>query len=169
VIPTFIHQIKSGGPVTVTDPGMMRYFMTVDEAVQLVLQASALATGSEVFLLDMGEPVKIEDLARRLIRLSGMSPDRDIEISFTGRRPGEKLAEMLALDPLRATRHEKVFEVTLDHPTTAVLMETIAGLEQAALAGDYERLIAQLSDLIGGRLALMDTVDITEDRTATAV
>jgi FlaA1/EpsC-like NDP-sugar epimerase len=97
-----------------------------------------------------------------------MSPDRDIEIRFTGRRPGEKLAEMLALDPLRTTRHEKVFEVTLDHPTTAVLMETIVELEQAALAGDHERLVAQLSDLIGGRLAHMDSVDITEDRTATA-
>lgn len=169
VIPTFIQQIKSGGPVTVTDPGMMRYFMTVDEAVQLVLQASALATGSEVFLLDMGEPVKIEDLARRLIRLSGMSPDRDIEISFIGRRPGEKLAEMLALDPLQTTKHEKVFEVRLNHPARPVLMEAIGDMERAAVGGDRERLIALLSDLIGGRLAHTESVDLTDDQAATAV
>jgi FlaA1/EpsC-like NDP-sugar epimerase len=169
VIPTFIHQIKSGGPVTVTDPAMMRYFMTVDEAVQLVLQASALATGREVFLLDMGEPVRIEDLARRLIRLSGMSPERDIEIRFVGRRPGEKLAEMLALDPLRTTKHEKIFEVSLDYPGAGMLMNAIAELEEAAVGGDSERLVTLLGELIGAKLAHTDAVDLSADQSATAV
>lgn len=169
VIPTFVQQIKGGGPVTVTDPGMMRYFMTVDEAVQLVLQASALAEGSEVFLLDMGEPVRIEDLARRLIRLSGMSPDRDIEIHFTGRRRGEKLAEMLALDPLQPTTHEKIFEVKLDPVGAPVLIDAVYELEESASRGDREMLVALLDGLAGGRLANTDSVSIAENESAAAV
>ncbi|MDX1469022.1 MAG: nucleoside-diphosphate sugar epimerase/dehydratase [Acidimicrobiia bacterium] len=145
VIPTFISQIQSGGPVTVTDPAMTRYFMTVDEAVQLVLQAAALANGSEVFLLDMGEPVNIEDLARRLIRLAGLSPDRDIEITYTGRRPGEKLSEMLALDPMMPTSHEKVFEVRLDVPEAHVLLNEVALMEDSALGSDTRSLLSRLT------------------------
>ncbi len=111
VIPIFKEQIKRGGPVTVTHPNMMRYFMTIPEASQLVLQAGSMGKGGEIFVLDMGEPVKILDLAKTLIKLSGYKPDLDIPIEFTGIRPGEKLFEELCLDEefVEKTEHAKVF------------------------------------------------------------
>ena len=120
VVPTFLAQIKRGGPVTVTHPEMRRYFMTIPEAVQLVLQAGVLGDGGELFVLDMGEPVRIADLARDLIKLSGYEEGTDIELTFTGLRPGEKLYEevLFGHEDVRSTEHPKIIRVLAGLPNT---------------------------------------------------
>ena len=153
VIPSFKEQIARGGPVTVTHPDMIRYFMTIPEAVQLVIQAGALAKGGEVFILDMGEPVKILDLAKDLIRLSGFEPDVDIKIVFTGIRPGEKLYEELLTNEegISATKHNRIFigkPTSIDHP----MMETNISRLQRYLSDDGETIVELLSEMVPGNL-----------------
>lgn len=135
VVPTFLAQIRAGGPVTVTHPEMRRFFMTIPEAVQLVLQAGALGRGGELFMLDMGEMVKIVDLARDLIRLSGLEVGSDIEIRFTGMRPGEKLYEEMFFEHERSepTDHPKVLRARDELPAHDV--DLIAELVTAAMEG----------------------------------
>lgn len=136
VVPTFVRQIEEGGPVTVTDERMTRYFMSIPEAVQLVLQAAALAQGGDLFVLDMGEPVRIFDLAERMIRLSGMRPGIDIEVRVTGVRPGEKLVEELLNDdePARPTVHESISRISPTLPSPEELRTAVSRLR--TLAGE---------------------------------
>jgi FlaA1/EpsC-like NDP-sugar epimerase len=150
VIPLFKKQIAAGGPVTVTHPEMQRYFMTIPEASQLVLQASAMGEGGEIFLLDMGEPVKITDLARNLILLSGLRPDEDIRIEFTGIRPGEKLYEELHTfeESTRPTRHEKIKIFTGASPAYMEMRGPLETLRQICAVRDVTQLILQLKELV---------------------
>ncbi|WP_406699002.1 nucleoside-diphosphate sugar epimerase/dehydratase [Singulisphaera sp. Ch08] len=151
VIPVFKQQIARGGPVTVTHPAMTRYFMTISEATQLVLQAATLGRGGEIFVLDMGEPVRVHDLARDLIRLSGLHEGRDIEIVFTGLRPGEKLYEELyeEAETRLATPHPKIFSAQHRPCSPDRLKAQFESLGRAAV-GASEEVVALLKQLVPG-------------------
>ncbi|WP_244783366.1 nucleoside-diphosphate sugar epimerase/dehydratase [Acinetobacter sp. F-1] len=159
VVPLFKQQIAKGGPITVTDPEVTRFFMTIPEASQLVIQAGALGTGGDVFLLDMGEPVRIQDLARQMISLSGLkvreekNPNGDIEIQYTGLRPGEKLYEELLIDEenTEITSHKRILRSVEKHYPLAEILEVFKRMhELSATQSDIEWALAQLEYYVDG-------------------
>lgn len=159
VVPLFKQQIAKGGPITVTDPEVTRFFMTIPEASQLVIQAGALGTGGDVFLLDMGEPVRIQDLARQMISLSGLkvrddqNPNGDIEIQYTGLRPGEKLYEELLIDEenTEITAHKRILRSVEKHYPLAEILEVFKRMhELSATQSDIEWALAQLEYYVDG-------------------
>ena len=157
VVPLFREQIEKGGPVTVTDPNIIRYFMTISEAAQLVIQAGSMGSAGEIFLLDMGEPIPILQLAKDMIRLSGMSirdrnnSDGDVEIKITGLRPGEKLYEELLIDDSAATtKHKKIMRANDKGISMEKIREKLLELEEAAREGDYIRIKQVFTDTVEG-------------------
>ena len=149
VVPIFESQIKRGGPIEVTHPEVTRYFMTIPEAASLVVQAGSIAAGGEMFVLEMGEPVKIVDLAQRMIDLSE-SPN-EIEITFTGLRPGEKLFEELLIEgDLKPTAHSKIWTSIESSTDTATLNATLAAIEEGFVQGNSALITGALEKVVSG-------------------
>jgi FlaA1/EpsC-like NDP-sugar epimerase len=150
VVPIFREQIAAGGPITVTHAEATRYFMTIPEAVQLVLQAGSMGEGGEIFMLEMGRPVRIVDLARNLIELSGLRPEVDVEVVFTGLRPGEKLHEELytAAEATQPTAHEKIVMLAMQPVSRPRLQQELEELRAAVERRDVDEAARRLSDLV---------------------
>ncbi len=150
VLPLFKEQIAAGGPLTVTHPDIVRYFMTIPEAVSLVLEAGAMGKGGEIFVLDMGQPVKILELAENLIKLAGFIPYEDINIVFTGLRPGEKLYEELLMDEegLRQTKNKKIFIGSPIRLNKDTFFDHIASIKEIAYSNNSENLVQALVDIV---------------------
>ncbi len=166
-IPLFQKQIRDGGPVTVTHPDVVRYFMSIPEAAELVIQAGAMGQGGDVYVLDMGDPVKIVELAKRLINLSGMeliddhNPDGDIEIKFTGLRPGEKLYEELLIgDNVSTTEHKRIFKAQEEYLAYDVLDNYLKKIKEAEKQGDIIALKEILKEVVAGYKPDQEIVDI---------
>ncbi len=167
VIPRFYQQIRNGGPVTVTHPNITRYFMTIPEAAQLVIQAGSMGQGGDVFVLDMGQPVRIAELAEKLIHLSGLSvrseknPQGDIAIEFTGLRPGEKLYEELLIgDNVSATEHPMIMRADEEYFTWDALKELLARLIKAVETDDYPQVRVLLREMVSGYVPEDEIVDL---------
>jgi len=168
VIPIFQKLIKEGKNITVTHPEIRRYFMTIPEAVQLVIQAGSLGNQGDIFVLDMGTPVKIVDLARNLIELSGLVPDRDIRIEFTGLRPGEKLYEELLVsgeNGARSTKFENILVAESLTPYGLSLDRTVTALEEAAKANDASTIRKLLQSLGIGYEPGLGHIQVTQETT----
>ena len=170
-IPLFQQQIKEGGPVTVTHPEVLRYFMSIPEAAELVIQAGAMGEGGDVFVLDMGEPVNIFELAKRLINLSGMelkdknNPEGEIEIIFTGLRPGEKLYEELLIgDNISTTKHEQILRAEEDFLTKEELDKFINLIKEAEKEGDVVALKEILKEVVSGFTPEKEIVDVVYNK-----
>ena len=162
VIPAFKQQIQAGGPVTVTHPEINRFFMTIPEAASLVIQAGSMARGGEVYVLDIGEPVKIVDLAKTLVRLSGrtVKSEGDIEIVFSGLRPGEKLyQELLIGGAVEGTDHPKIMSAMEEQVPSATLSELVHQLQTAVAQGDSDRPRELLQQAISGFSPVSDNAD----------
>ena len=166
-IPLFQEQIKEGGPVTVTHPEVIRYFMSIPEAAELVIQAGAMGKGGDVFVLDMGEPVKIYELAKRLINLSGMevmdndNPEGDIEIIFTGLKPGEKLYEELLIgDKVSTTEHKQILRAEEDSIESSELEHYLHLIKEAENKGDVQALKDVLGQAVSGFNPSEEIVDV---------
>ena len=163
VVPIFRRQIAAGGPVTVTDPAMTRYFMTIPEAVQLVIRSGSLASGGEVFVLEMGEAVSILELAKDMIRLSGLKPGRDIAIEIVGRRPGEKLHEELfnPYEHPQPTPAQRILRADRPRIDPAWVEDTFDRIGLLALEGDPAGLAAVVAQLASLRLEPEEPVVLT--------
>jgi FlaA1/EpsC-like NDP-sugar epimerase len=150
VIPLFEKQIAGGGPITVTHPDITRYFMTIPEACQLVLEAGSMGEGGEIFVFDMGASVKIVDLAKKMIRLSGLQLGKDIQIVFTGLRPGEKLYEELLTsgENIKSTHHHKILKADIEKMPLDKVQKTIHLLKEAQEKQDAYRFVSLLKDMI---------------------
>ena len=166
VVPKFRQQIRDGGPISLTHPEITRFFMTIPEAAQLVIQAGAMAKGGDVFVLDMGEPVRIADLARRIVELSGLTikdelnPDGDIEIQITGLRPGEKLFEELLIgDNPEKTSHARIMRAQETFLNWGQLEGKLASLDWALQVNDVSVIRSMMLELVPGYQPFSDIVD----------